>query len=572
MVRGSSHGVAVLLVALAMALAGTPAWASLRATLESSTIHEHETVRLTVRVLGDGGPMGEPDFSQLEDDFEILSTRTSSEFSSIGGRIQSWTAWIMTLQPKRTGRIEIPAFNLGGHQSEPIELTVSPLDHRTRSFIDDQLFFETELSAREVYVQAQLLLRRTLYYAEGVQLFGELPREPEISFAMVQPLGEAEIARTTRNGQRYRVIEQRYAIFPERSGQLVIPSVAIAGSAVLPRTEGFSGRRAAVDARSDELRIAVLPVPRDYPAGVPWFPAAEVELLESWDQEPPAIDVGKPITRALIVRAEEAMASMVPPLRVDYPAPLRLYAERPDLHESASRNGVVGTRVQSGSVVGQAPGTVELPAVQLTWFDTRTRSIRQVSVPARTLDVRGAAAGALGRWGADPQGSASVEPVIVMPRGPSGYGLLLLLASIAVLAGLWHYRQRLYVGAWMLSKRVRVNPEREVFGQLKLAAERGNAAEIHSVLCAWLQLFYRCPERPALQAFTRDPRNREALDALNAALYAPPDSSNGAHVPRGHDAQMLMRAAVATRAARGRPPRRDPLPALYPDWSRISAR
>jgi hypothetical protein len=571
MVRRTALGVAVL-VGLAMALTGMPAWSSLRATLESSTIHEHETVRLTVRVLGDGGPMGEPDFSALEQDFEILSTRTSSEFSSIGGRIQSWTAWIMTLQPKRTGRIQIPAFSLGGHHSEPIELTVSPLDHRTRSFIDDQLFFETELSSREVYVQAQLLLTRTLYYAEGVQLFGELPREPEIPFAMVQPLGEAEVARTTRNGQRYRVIEQRYAIFPERSGQLVIPSVSIGGSAVLPRTEGFSGRRAAVDARSEELRIAVLPVPRDYPAGVPWFPAAEVELLESWDREPPTLDVGQPITRALIVRAEQAMASMVPPLRVDYPAPLRQYAERPDLHESASRNGVVGTRVQSGSVVGQAPGTVEVPAVQLTWFDTRTRSIRQASVPARTLDVRGAAASAQGPRGADPRGTAAVDPVIVMPRGPSGYGLLLFLASLAALAVLWHYRQRIYIGAWMISRQVRVNPEREAFSRLGLAAGRGNPSEFHATLCRWLQLFYRSPERAAWQAFTRDPRNREALAALNAALYAPPDSSNVADARRGYDPQVLMRAAAATRAARRRPSRRDPLPALYPDWSRISAR
>jgi hypothetical protein len=545
-------------------LVAAPTWGSLRATLEHGAIHEHETVRLTVRVLGDGGPTGEPDFSALERDFEILTTRTSSEFSSIGGRIQSWTAWILTLQPNRTGNIEIPAFTLGPHTSEPIQLRVTPLDSRTRQFIEDQVFFETEVSSHEVYVQAQLLLTRTLFYAEGVQLFGELPREPDVPHALVQPLGEPNIARTTRNGQRYRIIEQRYAIFPERSGQLVIPSASIAGSAILPRAEGFTGRRTAVDARSGEIRIAVLPIPRDYPDGVPWFPAGEVELLESWDKDPPVVDAGQPLARALIVRAEETMASMVPPLAPSYPNGVRFYAERPDLHETAALNGVVGTRVEAGSIVGQAPGSVELPPVELIWFDTRAHRIRRASVPARTVEVHGT-----GGYLPEVVASAVPDDVTATPQsaettGPSrrfGWTLWPMAVALGVVLA-WRYRRPLFAMGWSLARRRPWKPERSAYHALRAACRSGNAHDVHAALGDWLQRHYRTRPAEARAAFARDPDARALLAALDLALYAP-----GA--ARTYDAAPLLRLVQRRRNAnRRRFSSPDSLPPLYPDWQR----
>jgi hypothetical protein len=569
-----------LTLALVLLSASGAGWANLRATLEHGSIHEHETVRLTVRVLGDGGPTGEPDFSALEQDFEILTTRTSSEFSSIGGRIQSWTAWIMTLQPKRTGKLEIPSFSLGSHRSEPLELRVTALDGRTRLFIDNQVFFETNVSADAVYVQAQLLLTRTLYYAEGVQLFGELPREPAIEHALVQPLGEPDISRTTRNGQRYRVIEQTYAIFPERSGELTVPSVSIAGSAILPRAEGFSGRRTAVEAASERILVNVLPIPADYPADTPWFPAAEVELLESWTDEPPRLDVGKPSTRALIVRAEQTLASMVPPLAVRYPVQIRTYPERPDLHETATRSGVVGTRVESAAVVSQAPGRIDLPTVELVWFDTRQHEVRRASIPARALHVDGLAStpqpGAASRGpAATPAGTLDTTP---MPPSTSSRAWLSLLLLGTLIGAAVYFRQSIFVALWTAQRIVRRTVQRTrrhwrggehaAWHALQSACRNHDPIAIHRAMRNWLAHHYGQNEVEAWHHFRREPAQRQAADALERRLYARVDAAK-------YDAAGLVALAAALRgAARRQSAQRQAarrngsdLPPLFPDWN-----
>ncbi len=567
----------VLAMAALMMMAAQAA-AELRATLDQDSIVESETVQLTVRVLGDGGARGEPDFSALTDDFDVLTTRTSSEFSSVRGRISSWTAWILTLQPKRTGTLEIPSFSLGPHSTEPLQLTVSALDADTRRFIDSLIFFETKLSTDTVYVQAQLLLERSLYYAEGVQLFGELPREPEIPNAMVQPLGDAEISRTSRDGQRYRVISQRFAIFPERSGELVIPSASVSGSAIMPRAEGFSGRRAAVDARSGDTRIDVLPIPADWPSGTSWFPATDVELLETWDREPDHLNAGEPAARGLLVRAESALASMVPPLEVDYPDTLRLYPKAPDLHESASDRGVIGTRVEAGDVVGHAAGHATLPGVSVLWFDTAAEEIREASVPPRNVEVRGAGQRPAVAGG-DAQGTRLDQRAPGQQRTPWlawVIGLLLLAAA----AALWRFRRSLAHGAaCLLSSRhaghddVMARPvrllepllrlrhdrstERRAHQLLERTLQQGDPARIRPALGHWLQCHYQCREAAAWQMFNSDPAGKALHEELNATLYAPGDRTFDTAALRAHIKALRKRRSPRTR--------RSGLPALYPE-------
>ena len=70
------------------------------------------------------------------------------------------------------------------------------------------------------------------------------------------------------------MIEQRFAIFPERSGDLTIPPATVTGSVRLPDT----GRRIGVDVSSDTLKITVLPIPAEYPRDAPWLPANDVEI------------------------------------------------------------------------------------------------------------------------------------------------------------------------------------------------------------------------------------------------------------------------------------------------------
>ncbi len=326
MVISCASGARLLLMLLLLCLISTGALAEIRASVDRTQLQENETLTLTLRVWGDAD--NEPDFGVLAQDFQVLNRRESRSDRDPGSS-EGWRAWTLTLEPRRSGSLELPALQVGDQASDPVRIRVDALDPRARQFIDDQLYFETDLSDDQVYVQAQLLFTRKLVYGEGVNLFGELPGHPRIEHALVQPLGEADIRSEYRDGQRYRIIHQRYAIFPERSGELVIPSASMRGSAIMPSRLGFSGRRVPVNARTGDIRIPVKPIPSDWPAGTPWLPAADLELMESWSGDSQRVNDQSATSRALLVRAEGAMASMIPPLRPEAPDSLRVYEQRP---------------------------------------------------------------------------------------------------------------------------------------------------------------------------------------------------------------------------------------------------
>ena len=74
-----------LLVLFTLAIvAATPSWATLTATADRTVISSNETLQLLVR-LDSQALLGEPEFSVLENDFEILSTSRQQQYSRVNG-------------------------------------------------------------------------------------------------------------------------------------------------------------------------------------------------------------------------------------------------------------------------------------------------------------------------------------------------------------------------------------------------------------------------------------------------------------------------------------------------------
>ena len=79
---------------------------SLTATADRTQLSRGETLELQVRF--DGQTTSDPDFSVLEEDFEILSQNQQNQFSIINGTTESYTQWVLQLLPKKTGSLLIP--------------------------------------------------------------------------------------------------------------------------------------------------------------------------------------------------------------------------------------------------------------------------------------------------------------------------------------------------------------------------------------------------------------------------------------------------------------------------------
>ena len=551
-------GAVVAAVGLFLALIAQGADAAVQARVDPPVVDEMETVRLTLRVDGSNQSEG-LDLSALEGDFEVLGTNTSSQFQSINGQVQSWVEYQVSLRPKRAGTLEIPALSIAGQASAPLSVRVRPLAPEVRQTIDRMVFFEVEVSPNPVYVQAQALMTRRLYYASGVQIYSDLPGVPDIPNAVVIPVGETRSTTEVRPEGRYGVLEQRYAIFPEQSGSLVIPEISVTSSVRL--TSSGRTRRSGIRVSTPEIRLDVLPVPASYPANQPWLPARQVSVSDSWKPDSLAFDLGEPVRRTLTVNVAGNTGSSIPPLALDLPGDsFKQYPEPISIGEETVASDVVGTREQAYSIVPVAPGVLQLPQLSLTWWDTVNERVRVASAPGEQVRILGdpiAAPEPAATTGTSEAGPArpTVQPAAAAAELPTPYPAWLIGLTAFAFCG--------WAATWLVMRR------RPASSEVQRPDSRGDASwkalltgcrtgDAKVMRDAWIRhlgvRWNAAPDR-TVAMIRRHPEGRRLLDALNRALYAPA----APEPPGGQDIIEVTRSMLESAGERPA----QPLPELY---------
>ncbi len=497
------------LLCLLLSLPGL-ALADIISTVDSTDIDEMQSVQLTVRITGTN-QVDDFDLSPLEQDFEITNSTTQSQFRSVNGRVSSWVEYHIALRPLRTGTLTVPALVWRTERSEPIEVRVRPVSDTVRQEIDRLVYFEVSLNKPTVYVQAQAVLTRRLYYTVGVQIYGDLPGAPDLPDAVVLPLGEATSEATMLGSRRYGVLEQRYAIFPERSGTLEIPGFSVTSSVRLA-DRGRRGVRVLAEAQT----LQVLPVPDSYPAHLPWFPAEDVRLAERWQPDKLRLRAGESLTREIRVVAKGAVGSGIPPVEVTLPeSHFKQYARPPAISDEASGRTTTGERTQTYDLIVTHGGQVSTPPVSVTWWDTSADALRTSTLEPRALMLIGelpstsaqeertdhARTTDIEQMPADASPVASVSPPWwIWPLNGALAGLVLLALLFA------RRRER------------RVNPMKAARAAIQSAATVGALQE---ALLSYASRRWQVPRSQAADAIReRTHEGADLLDRLNRAGYS----------------------------------------------------
>src|SRR5690349_10326310 len=265
-----------------------------RAWLDRDTMHLGETVTLNVEAQGKVD--GQPDFSALAQDFDLLGTQSNQQFSIVNGSSTAKTVWAVGLEPKRAGRITIPMLAIGSARTSPIALTVLAQPAGAQGKPGDDVFLEVTAEPLAPYVQQQVRYAVKLYYAFNLT-DGNLS-EPQADGVVVQRLGQDKSYLATIGDRRYHVMERHYALTPEKSGALNLPALVFRGNALdAADPTGFFSRPRTIAARSDAVQLNVKPKPSNW-TGDAWLPA-ESMLLKDDSELPSEIHVGDPITRTV---------------------------------------------------------------------------------------------------------------------------------------------------------------------------------------------------------------------------------------------------------------------------------
>lgn len=519
------------------------------ASVDRDQLNSGETVELTLET-NDATLFGKPDLAPLDTLFEVRGTRQVNQLTTLNDDNKATTRWIITLQPKQTGTVTIPSLQVGDYHSLPINLTV------TQSSASDSelapVFIEASLDQPNVYVQAQAILTLRVYHS--VALYDDSNLTPlHLQDAIVEQLGESRTYEKLINGVRHGVIEVRYGIYPQHSGELQIPALTFSATQVDNQPGNTStpstpkpGKM--VHVTSTEIPLQVKPKPEDYPATAAWLPARSLSLSESWNPEPDHSKVGDSLTRTLTLKAEGLSSAQLPPLPATDVNGLRRYPDLPQLSNQVTDNGLIGSREEREALVPTRVGQVELPAVELVWWNTHEDRLERSYLPARTLQVA-----ANTSLAADtPTGAGTIADSDDSTLWLWQLSTLLLACTTLIGFGLW-WRAR-WQPAILRAAQTGPSP-RTLLDDIKRACLANDPQATRQALDAWAR---QQPETLAEMA-ARFVLLSDALDGLNGALY----SETGQYW-QGEELWKAIRSIPAAEREQDTASESSSLPPLYP--------
>lgn len=362
-----------------------PILAEVTAKLSKDVISEFETVQLTISLDGIA-PRGEPDFSALNTDFEVLNTQRSGRTRVINNTFESVVEWTLELRPRRVAELKIPSFDIGNFKTKELSLSVGPISEELRDKLDQEVFWITKVDHTEQYVHGGIHVERKLYHSNNVDFVGlgsrGLPEPGLVENAHIVYLGVRTATWEPRNGRTYSVVTQEFVIFAERSGTISLPKTAVRAYV------NVDDSRISTVVHTEDHEITILPRPAEYPEDVPWLPATRVVVTDDLEKlDLSNIEVGDSFSRRTTIEAIGSYSTGVPGIETELPEGIRSYPTTPDFRNEILGSRIIGTRTDERAFVVTQAGETQIPDAELVWWNTNTKQVERTIVPGRTFTV-----------------------------------------------------------------------------------------------------------------------------------------------------------------------------------------
>ena len=486
-----------------------PIQANTTATVARTIVNVAESLQITFET--DQDVSGQPDFSALGNDFEILTSSRSTNVSITNGRMQRSARWIIEVMPKREGELVIPPITIDKESTSAVSITVTAETSGAADSFSGDIALEVDVDNLAPYVQGQIIF--TVRVVHAVSFDQASLTEPAVTTgdAIIEQLGDDVAYESTRGSDRVAIIERRYAIFPQNSEPMTIAPlrfdarVSAGGRGRFgPYSRGRNVRRF-----TDPVEITPRSIPADY-SGANWLPARQLMLVETSPDSNVEYRVGEPLTRTLTLQATGLSSSQLPEINAAIPSTIRQYSDQPILENRISADGMVGLRQEKLALIPSEPGQTTLPAIEIPWWNTASEQMEYATLAARTIQVAPAlnsttdapplvaAANSLSTPAASDDGGTSDrtsadsgESWLAAGAGTNSIwpwmSLVLALGWLATLIAWLRSRQRQFVES-KSGPQPQLPTERKLLVDLHKACDIGDAVTAKTALLQWAVL------------------------------------------------------------------------------------
>lgn len=490
--------------------------AQTRAWLDRDSINQAESVTLTIET----DQSGAPDYTPLQADFTLSAQSSSRQLQMGGGATRNSAQYAVTLTPRRTGMLDIPALRVGNASTTPllVKVEAAPMASRDSNAL---AFIETEVDDKQPYVQQSVGVVVRLYFATQLAS-GELVLDTPAA-ASLQRIGDDSTSVREVNGRRYNVVERRFLLIPERSGPLQLAGARFSGQGAGGFFDDFFGRdNGQLSARGADQTLQIRATPGNAPQ--PWLPLKNLQLR--YTAAPSSGRTGEAIAIEVEAIASGATKAQFPELAVPSLGDgAQVFAEPPQYDETFVGASPQLKLTRRYSIVPQQTGALTVPGIQMAWWDVAAGQARTTALLALNLQVaQGSNNGMVPPPLAQPAAAGSPAlSATALPAAGNPANSWLWPALAAGFALLW-----LATLIWGLSRRrtplrvagapvTKTTPPGSAYGtaDLRRALDAGSLDEVAQVLAAMAGM----DGLDAVMEKLDDPAQREALQRMQRARW-----------------------------------------------------
>ncbi len=342
--------------------------AEIELTLDRNDIRVNETFQLTIHVEDPKTLSAQQTLEFLPEEFQVLGSEHFRKSTVIDRQFANRMGWTVTMLSTQAGTFSIPKFSIGNEQSQPISIRVLPaLKNLDEINPNSKIKLTARLSDEEVYVQQQIIYSVRIYSSVASRRHNLSPLH--VNNAVTKKLGEASEFQLLHEGVRYNVKEEKYVIFPQKSGELAIPPITFRTNIVDTQASfGSLSRYRPIELKSQPFTVQVNPKPAT--AELPWIPAKSLQLSAEWQADSHNFEVGKPATLDFYVKGVALLPEQLPNIEFPEVPGLKIYRDKPIIQNIINANGVNSYHLEKLAVIPNATGEVTIPAIKIPYWDT----------------------------------------------------------------------------------------------------------------------------------------------------------------------------------------------------------
>lgn len=374
---------------------------AIEVNLSTDEVFQGDSLSLSIT---DSKPIGQVDLAPLSKDFVFGGQQRGQSSRFVNGVGSTTYELGVVLFPTKTGQIQIPALKVGNETTEPLTLTVKNREKHS-SIAEAEENPLVQLNAR-VSNETPYVGQSLFYTVQVTDLAGIVSGEiipGENDKVHISQVGQDAEKTLVQKGKRIRKIERTYRLVPQESGNLTIEPTIFNGeiSYQQPRRktyqplfgfldggdffQDFMASTRPIQAISDSIRLNVKEKPSDWSGW--WLPSTEVQLNVSY-QRPDNLKVGDAVQGELTLTAVDVDANDMPVIKVTPTPDFRIYPEPEErVTQVNSDSHITGVVKIKFSLVPLKGGMIEIPEIQVPWFNTKIAQKEVAKIDAYLLNV-----------------------------------------------------------------------------------------------------------------------------------------------------------------------------------------